>query len=124
MSDILNTIDNAIADCAVSPDAMRWMPEPTEPGPAAVMLPRASVPLLDPIAVASLQGSVRSAFQNLADALSAIAPAFQDLAAADVIPDVGPADPRDRALWLRRNRHTGPRQRQRAPRSISPRRHQ
>lgn len=35
----------------------------------------------------------------------------------------GPADPRERALWLRQHRNTGPAQRQRPPRAINARRH-
>jgi hypothetical protein len=42
-----------------------------------------------------------------------------DLAAAfGVVP--GPTDPRERALWLRKHRHTGPKVKMRAPRRMDP----
>jgi hypothetical protein len=52
-----------------------------------------------------------------ADATAALQPFVEVLA-----PRKSPADPRQRALWLRRNRNTGPSTSSRAPRTINPRR--
>ena len=51
---------------------------------------------------------------------AAFAPLFDALRGVDVIPEPGPTDPRERALWLRQNRNTGPSRdivHQRRPRS-------
>ncbi len=55
------------------------------------------------------------------------APAFEQLRrtldqfrAAGPVAEVPPTDPMERALWLRRNRNTGPKQPMRAPKLIDP----
>lgn len=49
-------------------------------------------------------------------------PVREQLVDAGVLPDEGPADPRERALWLRQHRNTGP-EVPRAQRARRPRRH-
>jgi hypothetical protein len=54
----------------------------------------------------------------------AVAPAIASLRELhlSIAPHPEPTDPMERALWLRRNRHTGPAERQRTPQRIDPRR--
>lgn len=46
--------------------------------------------------------------RTLADLAESLRPIREQLVDAGVLPDEGPTDPRERALWLRRNRNTGP----------------
>jgi len=69
-------------------------------------------------------GKIHSAVTLLAQATTAADSEFRRFYLNNVVraeDRPGPTDPRERALWLRRNRNTGPRVRPRAPRSISPR---
>lgn len=69
-------------------------------------------------------GAARTAFAGIAGMIQHMArslrPAMEQLARAQGV-DLGPTDPRERALWLRRNRNTGPKPVMRAPRSLGPR---
>lgn len=59
--------------------------------------------------------------QVMAQAWGQIAPAVEQV--ARMLPELEPDDPRERALWRRRNRNTGPAARNaRAPRAINPHR--
>lgn len=58
--------------------------------------------------------------RGFADGVREAAAALQPL--AEALAQRQPADPRERALWLRRNRNTGPAVSARAPRTINPRR--
>ena len=42
------------------------------------------------------------------EALAAIGPVFEQLREAGVLPETPPEDPREKALWLRQHRNTGP----------------
>ncbi|MGZ3140820.1 hypothetical protein ACVDFE_02205 [Lentzea chajnantorensis] len=53
---------------------------------------------------------------------AAIEPAAEALRQLGLLVEEPPADPKARALWLRRNRNTGPARQQRAPRAITARR--
>lgn len=71
-------------------------------------------------------GQVREAVQPFANVLAEFGRAVarlldQQLRTAGVVDDTPPADPRERALYLRRNRNTGSAPQQRAPRRIDPR---
>jgi hypothetical protein len=133
---ILDLIDGTLAD-DMSPDAMRWTPEP----PSAAVAPRRTqgTPVVPLLRIWSSDEDARQAVaQTLAELRRAIAAWFeavapavremcQALAAAYAVhapdeADQEPTDPMQRALWLRRNRNTGPALRQRAPRRIDPRR--
>lgn len=72
-------------------------------------------------AVRHLAGAFVAAIQSLA---AALAPVMRQIDAAGIVPAAPPEDPMRRALWLRRNRNTGPTQGGRAPRRIDPRRGQ
>ena len=106
---ILDDIDRAISDCAVSGDAMRWTPEPPKPAPSH----------------AQMAEMIRLACENLAavlrPALDAVRAAHEHLVAAGIVHHEPPQDPRERALAARRNRNTGPQVPARPPRRIDPR---
>lgn len=73
-------------------------------------------------AISRVNEVLRDMTARIAVAFAAIQPVVEQLAAlarqAEMIRDDGPADPMERALWLRRNRNTGPKARQRAPRTL------
>lgn len=83
---------------------------------------------LSPEQVAQILGHWDATFRTIGVAMRQLAeeclPAvreFANLAArCRVLPDGPPADPMERALWLRRTRNTGPTDRRRAPRRIDP----
>ena len=56
------------------------------------------------------------------DISEALVPIAEQLQRSGLIEEQPPTDPRERALWLRRNRNTGPSASARAPRTINPRR--
>lgn len=66
--------------------------------------------------LAAFFGALRPVFEELGRAMQALAEHLQPL-----MPEQPPEDPMARALWLRRNRNTGPKSRQRAPRRIDAR---
>jgi hypothetical protein len=120
MTDILDLIDGAIHDVETSADAMRWSPDPP---------PRPSTVPTAPPGLTDWQLTVlQEAFANLAAHMTELARAvFRDLGRAfaeiaDLMDSdhLEPEDPRERALWLRRNRNTGPKTPPRAPRAINP----
>jgi hypothetical protein len=114
---IIDTIDKALADYAVSDDAMRWTPEPAPEGSGgcgctwcqlvAQFVVRGDLyfRLMDgpPVGISPVHWSqltVRGAALNrvVLDEATALVPQSED----------EPVDLRGRALWLRRNRNTGP----------------
>lgn len=132
-SDILNLIDSAIDDYALSDDAMRWSPEPPAPRTRGVPMqwppaPRARVVLV--VLGPEQREAFRAAFLDVERQLNlmvdplrrAFAELHQAFQVAGLVPPEQPVDPMQRALEARRNRNTGPPARQRAPRRIDPRR--
>lgn len=69
--------------------------------------------------LSELGRQVTAVMATLGAAVNRSVSAFAAVQAAQAI-QVPPKDPRERALWHVRNRNTGPRQRQRAPRRIDP----
>lgn len=124
---VLDAIDHALDDRTVSGDAMRWTPAPRPTRPTSrrslppIIPPDA--PRLDPEAVAvawraltetagAAVDALSYAFTKmcwaLADALPKIEATRDALRDAGVLPEEPPTEPRARALWLARNRNTGP----------------
>lgn len=93
------------------------------PAPAAAPAPS------PPPAPARLEGlaqtleAIGRAFERWGESgqIEQLAAMVRQLQDAGVVQQPLPADPRERALELRRNRNTGPAQRRRAPRTIRPR---
>jgi hypothetical protein len=84
------------------------------------------IPVLDPDVVNAM---LRQAIEALTQGFAQFGSLFAAIGRALVetteqirplLPERPPEDPMQRALWLRRNRNTGPKQIQRAPRSIGP----
>ncbi len=88
-------------------------------------------------AVANAVADAEAAFRNFGEDLARLAQAWADhmkpalaqmaevarqLRATGIITDEPPTDPMQRALWLRKNRNTGPSPKPRVPRRIDPRR--
>ena len=149
MTDILATIDAAtdercVCGCGTpldpaSPSAY-WATEACQwawqrsggqrDGHVAVALPGGRVLVIDPDATRAAIARVNEALQDMADRLAvafdAMRPALEQFAAlarqVEMIPDEGPADPMERALWLRKNRNTGPKPPARAPKRLDARR--
>lgn len=64
----------------------------------------------------ALAAALHPGFELLRTTIEELYPIARD---AGLLPDVPPTDPRERALWLRRNRNTGPQpRRQRPPRNL------
>lgn len=142
--DILDQIDHAVHDWATSSDAMRWLPEPSKPNlPQAWLsplppdgLPAVQAPQITPEQVDAIRAALGQAMGAMAAQITEMARQMQpvlqrfggqvrelhrQLQDAGVVAEDVPADPMQRALWLRRNRNTGPKQPQRAPKVIGPR---
>jgi hypothetical protein len=64
--------------------------------------------------------ALRPAFEHFGRALADFAGQVQRMERAGIIAPESPVDPMERALWLRRNRNTGPALRRHAPRRIDP----
>lgn len=111
---VIDAIDGALHDWAVSDDAMRWTPSPsTTPDPPGVVLAQ----------MVAAQEIARRVFEQLGEALRPIIEWGERVAAelgvggvefAEYLRSTGlaprptPADPWARALQLRRQRNTGP----------------
>jgi hypothetical protein len=141
VTDVLQLIDDAIADYSVSDDAMRWNPTlaARQNGKATLaqfvqhqlqveLMPwqreilsttheqqRAALLAL----CRDLGLSASQAFGAIVEAINAVA---RQLQAAELMPPPAPIDPMQRALEARRNRNTGPAVPLRAPRRIDPQR--
>lgn len=78
---------------------------------------------VDPQSLAHAVRPIGDAIRSLGERLTEAVQPVADVAhRCGLVPEEPPEDPMERALWLRRNRNTGPNQRQRAPRRIDPRR--
>ncbi len=149
MTDILDRIDAATAElCAcgcsrpLDPDGPSgwWATELCQqiwqrgdrmnPGMRVVRLPDGGGLAVDPEAVraamAQVAAGVARLFEDLGNAirplLVKLADTAEQMRAAGMIGETLPADPMERALYLRKHRNTGPKQQQRAPRRIDARR--
>jgi hypothetical protein len=112
--------DDVLTDWDGSADAMhaKALPDGSyQTGPTLAWLAFAPPPIV--ISAAQARAILAAAtefgvaltrvFQEFARVLNEAAPAFAELSAALQADDDGPADLRDRALWLRQQRNTGPR---------------
>lgn len=123
---VIDAIDGALEDRTVSGDAMRWNPEP-QPAPVD---PRQAVVarlMADPEAARRLGEQLAQAMRPLIEwadlAAGELGRRLEEVGAqlrrARLVPEPLPADPKERALRLRQQRHTGPDRdvvRQRRPR--------
>lgn len=101
---VLEAIDGALADWALSKDAMRWSPEPEDAPPLAwQMTGEQRAEIQD--AMRRVGVTIQSFADRYVAAFNHLAPKLRELGALLGEP---PRDPRERALWLRRHRNTGP----------------
>lgn len=102
--EVLASIDHALGDWSVSGDAMRWTPARRIP----IITPEQAARLFTEMGEAMtpvIRGFVEIVEQAARD-LAGLRIHFRE---AGLLSDDPPSeDPRARALWLRRNRSTGP----------------
>lgn len=108
--DAIAAIDGALEDWGVGPDAMRWAPPPPTLEQRVLLMETAdyggAVVAAGRLMTEFLRAWVEEAVRVLSESVDWTA--VLDGAATLGMADAGPDDPRDRALWLRRTRNTGP----------------
>ncbi len=96
---------------------------------AHLVVPRAMLGYHDAGAAIDVQANMRASIEAIISGirhfgevvrptLESLQRLFADIEASKRPADDGPTDPMERALWLRKNRNTGPKQHRRAPRNL------